>query len=141
MSLSETEAENLRAVGTVLREFLPAGDEVEWNKRGYFRKNATDKRKFIRKARKSLEPGYGLYGMETDCGFLEETPEGRAICSVHEDPELKPKVCEKFDAGTRACNKVRARVLNQMHENDELIPDFASVALGRTALQTFDAAA
>ena len=138
MALSEEEASHLQAVGTVLKEFLPAGENVDWKSRKYFKNNAEDDRKFIRKQSRNLSPGHGLYGLVSDCGFLEETDDGKAVCGVHEDPELKPKVCNDFSAGSRTCLDVRERVVVDMRMEDSIEADLVEVSLGNTALRTLD---
>jgi Fe-S-cluster containining protein len=138
MALDSNEVQNLEAVGTVLIEFLPAEEGEDWSDRRYFRENAADQRKFIRRAARRLNPGQGIYGLRSDCGFLEETEDGASICSVHEDPGLKPAVCgDGFQPGSRRCLKTREKVVLKMREEDSLLPDLVGVVLGRTALRTF----
>lgn len=140
MGLNSREVENLRAAGTVLVEFLPAGEGAEWSNRRYFRGHSEDDRKFVRRGAKGLLLGQGLYGLGSDCGFLEETPDGKSICSVHDDPDLQPLVCREFPAGSRTCLDIRERVLTKMYEEDSLVPDLAGLALSGAKLEAFEAA-
>lgn len=138
MALSEIEAENLRAVGTVLIEFLPADEQAEWGDRKYFKNHTDEARKFVKKASRGLDQGQGLYGLASDCGFLEETPDGRAICSIHEDPDLKPQICSDFTPGSKTCLDVRKRVVTQMRMEDSIEADLVEISLGRASLRTLD---
>ncbi len=137
LALDSEEAGNLQAVGTVLREFLPAGEDVDWGNRGYFKHNAEDARKFIKKQSRNLSPGQGLFGLVSDCGFLEETPDGKSVCGVHDNPELKPDVCDSFRATSKTCLDVRQKVVVEMRMEDVLEADLVDISLGKAALRTF----
>jgi hypothetical protein len=136
MALTAANVLDMRAVGTVLIEFLPAEEDVDWSNRRYFKDHAEDQRKFIKKAARNLRPGEGIYGLGSDCGFLEITDDGAPTCSVHEEPDIKPRICGEFREGSRTCLKTRERVVNRMRENDELLPDLIGAALGKAVLQT-----
>ncbi len=134
MALTEKNVQDMQAVGTVLIEFLPAEDGVDWSDRPYFRENAGDQRKFVRKGARNLKPGQGIYGLVSKCGFLEETADGASICSVSDDPDIRPGVCYEFRPGSRTCLKTREKVVTIMRQEDDLLPDLVGVALGQTAL-------
>ncbi len=138
LPLSKEEAGTLLAVGTVLKEFLSPGDEVNWGDRRYLKANAPDAKKFVRRQAKGLDPGKGLFGLDSDCGFLEETPEGKFVCGIHNDPDLKPDVCENFTAGSLACLDIRNSVIKRMLEEDSLVPSLAGVALGQETLRNIE---
>lgn len=135
LPLSTEEAETLRAVGTVLKELLPAGEGVNWSQRSYFKENAPDNRRFLKRKAKNLQPGQGFFGLESDCGFLEETADGMSVCGVHDDEELRPDICGIFDAGSFACRQIRRDILEQMHREDSLAPSLAGIALGEEILR------
>jgi hypothetical protein len=141
MRLNEAEAESLRAAGTKLKEFLPAGEGVRWGNRLYlrFHANFSDsyERRFVGGRAKDLGPGDGLYGLETDCGYLQETPDGRGICSVHEDPTRKPRVCGEFTEASQGCVSVRERRGVGM-DTAEINLSLVGVALGEAAVENFD---
>lgn len=139
LPLSQEEAETLRAVGTSLKELLPAGEEVEWGKRRYFRRNAPEDKKFLRKKAHSLEPGQGFYGLESDCGFLEEAEDGESFCGIHDNEELRPDVCGEFTAGSFACRQIRRSVITKMVEEDSFLPSLVGIALGEEAFQALEA--
>lgn len=140
LPLKKEEAETLRAVGTSLKELLPAGDGVDWGSRRYFKHNAPRNRQFLRGKAKALEPGQGYYGLESDCGFLEMTEDGASICSVYDDDELRPEICGGFTAGSIACRDIRQDILERMHQEDSLIPSLAGVAMGEETIRAFEAA-
>lgn len=138
LPLKKEEADTLRAVGTSLKELLPAGEEVNWSSRRYFKKNVPSDRRFLRSKAKALEPGQGYYGLESDCGFLETTESGASICSVHDNDELRPEICGEFKAGSIACREIRKGTLARMYREDSLIPSLAGVALGEETIRTFE---
>lgn len=140
LPLSQEEANTLRAVGTVLKELLPAGDDVKWGKRSYFKKHVPDNRKFLKGKAKSLEPGLGFYGLESDCGYLEETAEGMSVCGVHDNEEIRPRICGEFAAGSLACRRVRRDVISKMVYEDSPLLSLVGVALGEEVFQAMEAA-
>lgn len=140
MVLNEKEAGDLRSAGTALKEFLPAGEGVNWSSRRYRRKHASDAPAFVRKWAGSmgLKSGDGLYGMETDCGFLEKTEDDKFICGVHQDPDVKPRICTSFQAGSFACRDIRKTVITRMLEEDSVVPSLAGVALGEEVFRNLE---
>lgn len=139
MVLDSQEVKKMEAAGTILVEFLPAEEGADWGDRRYFKQHAEDQRKFIRRAARQVRVGQGVYGLRNDCGFLEETEDGLSICSVHEDPDLKPAVCgDGFQPGSRRCLKTREKVVQTMREEDSLLPDLVGVVLGKSALRAFN---
>lgn len=146
LPLSADEAEFLRAGGTDLKEFLPAGDGVRWGNRLYFRRHfkakdifdPTHETNFIKKrVIGTLKRGQGLYGLETDCGYLMQTDEGPAICGVHESPE-RPDICGSFTEGSWSCRQIRERRGVGM-DTEEINLNLVKSALGESALQTVQA--
>lgn len=145
ISLYGHEAENLEAAGTKLKTFLPAGDGNNWKSRRFFRKHAeidnTRERKFVKSRLGQIKPKQGLYGMETDCGFLEKTPSGHSICGAH-GTELQPQACKEFRADSQKCHDIRSAVIGRMIEEDledefptaEFELDLVEAALGNAAL-------
>ncbi len=145
ISLYGHEVENLEAAGTELKTFLPAGEENNWGSRRFFRKHAEiddqHEKKFVKSRLEQIKSQQGLYGMETDCGFLEKTPSGHSICGAH-GTELQPQACKEFKANTKRCNTIRSTVIRRMIEEDlenefptaEFELDLVETALGNAAL-------
>jgi hypothetical protein len=141
MRLNEEEVDSLRSAGTELKEFLPAAKGVRWGNQLYLRLHAnfSDKyeKRFINERAKGLGRGDGLYGLETDCGYLRETPDGQGICGVHGDPRLKPRVCDEFTEGSRECLSARERRGVGL-DTAEINLSLVGAALGETAVENFD---
>ena len=61
------------------------------------------------------------YLLIEECPYLVETPAGKSVCSVYDDPR-KPKVCGNFEPGNAACTQMREeRFITKIAESSNVV--------------------
>ena len=144
-TFDKEEVDLLKWAGTELVMFLPASPDHDWTDKSKVKKataNLDDRhrQKFTRKRAKEQikEPEYGLYGFKpgTSCGFAVENEAGALACGIHECPEMMPRICKEFTAGSDNCRSMRDRYGVGM-DAAEINLSLVGAALGETPLPTF----
>ncbi len=146
-TFDKEEVDLLKWAGTDLVMFLPASPDHDWTDKSKVKKATADlddrrQQKFTRKRAKEQikAPEYGLYGFKpgTNCGFAVEDEAGALACGIHEFPEMMPRICKEFTAGSDSCRSIRSRFGVGM-DTGEINLDLARIALGEEQLITFEA--
>ncbi len=104
LQLTDAEKQFLEAAGTVLKQEvrpMPIDFLAYMNSTG-----PAGSIDFENDEALVIQAYHGLYLMLTQCGHVEKQGDFEYACGAYDQPG-RPKICEKFIVGGKACQKIR----------------------------------